>query len=180
MQEELLKQRWETVPSWTCLYVHMNMHVCPFACVDDLKMASKKETVGTTWSRLGKTIDLEGPTQFLNQVYLDCTRREPDVDHRHKNGKSDASGRIRIPDVTDESSSIVTTTDQHIMNSPTQEERKCTSAQKTTYRIVAWSCDIQGHAEQNRLRVRDCEATGTDDQRSDAAPSSNRQRFSGE
>ena len=46
------------------------------ACVDDIKLAGKKQNIGPTWKILMKDVDLGEPTSFLHHVYLGCTQRE--------------------------------------------------------------------------------------------------------
>ena len=44
--------------------------------VDDIKLAGKKQNLDPMWKILNKEVDLEGPTSFLDHVYLGCTQRQ--------------------------------------------------------------------------------------------------------
>ena len=50
------------------------------SCVDDLKMAVKKENVGRVWKNFIEIEDLEGLAPLLDQFYLGCTQHEAKVD----------------------------------------------------------------------------------------------------
>ena len=45
-------------------------------CVDDIKIAGKKQNLDPMWKILMKDVDLGEPTSFLDHVYLGCTQRE--------------------------------------------------------------------------------------------------------
>ena len=42
-------------------------------CVDDIKLAGKKQNIDPMWKALNKEVDLGEPTSFLDHVYLGCT-----------------------------------------------------------------------------------------------------------
>ena len=43
---------------------------------DDIKMAGKKQNMAPMWKKLGKNVDLDEPTSFLDHVFLGCIQRE--------------------------------------------------------------------------------------------------------
>ena len=45
-------------------------------CVDDIKLAGKKQKLDPMWKVLNKEVDLGEPTSFLDHVYLGCTQRQ--------------------------------------------------------------------------------------------------------
>ena len=45
-------------------------------CVDDIKLAGKKQNLDPMWKELNKEVDLGEPTSFLDHVYLGCTQRQ--------------------------------------------------------------------------------------------------------
>ena len=45
-------------------------------CVDDVKMAGKKQKISPMWKKLMKNVDLDEPTSCLDHVNLGCTQRE--------------------------------------------------------------------------------------------------------
>ena len=44
--------------------------------VDDVKMDGKKQNMAPMWKKLLKHVDLDEPTSFLDHVFLGCTQRE--------------------------------------------------------------------------------------------------------
>ena len=42
LEEVLLQERWEKVPSWECLHVHRQAQLFLSVYVDDIKMAGRK------------------------------------------------------------------------------------------------------------------------------------------
>ena len=49
---------------------------CSCLCMDDIKLAGKKQNISPTWKILMKDVDLGEPTSFLYHVFLGCTQRE--------------------------------------------------------------------------------------------------------
>ena len=64
------------IPNWECLFVNWEKGLFLSVCVDDIKLAGKKQNIGPTWKILMKDFDLGEPTSSLNHVYLGCTQRE--------------------------------------------------------------------------------------------------------
>ena len=48
-------------------------------CVDDIKLAGKKQNINPMWKVLNKEVDLGEPTSFLDHVYLGCTQRQCEI-----------------------------------------------------------------------------------------------------
>ena len=48
-------------------------------CVDDTKLAGKKQNINPRWKVLNKEVDLGEPTSFLDHVYLGCTQRQCEI-----------------------------------------------------------------------------------------------------
>ena len=59
------------------LYIVKRDYSCE--CVDDIKLAGKKQNLDPMWKVLNKEVDLRQPTSFLNHVYLGCTQRQCEV-----------------------------------------------------------------------------------------------------
>ena len=76
----LLKYGWEKVSNWDCLFVHREKGVFLSVCVDDIKLAGKKQTL--IRCVLNKEVDLGEPTSFLDRVYLGCTQRQCEIKQR--------------------------------------------------------------------------------------------------
>ena len=72
----LLKHGWEKIPNWECLFVHREKGLFLSECVDDIKLAGKKQNLEPMWKALNKEVDLGEPTSFLDHVYLGCTQRQ--------------------------------------------------------------------------------------------------------
>ena len=49
------------------------------ACVDDIKLAGKKQNLDPMWKVLNKEVDLGEPTSVLDHVYLVCTQRQCEI-----------------------------------------------------------------------------------------------------
>ena len=48
-------------------------------CVDDMKLAGKKQNIDPMWKVHNKEVDLGEPTSFLDHVYLGCTQRQSEI-----------------------------------------------------------------------------------------------------
>ena len=48
-------------------------------CVDDIKLAGKKQNLDPMWKVLNKEVGLGEPTSFLDHVYLGCTQRQCEI-----------------------------------------------------------------------------------------------------
>ena len=48
-------------------------------CVDDIKLAGKKQNIDPMWKVLNKAVDLGEPTSFLDHVYLGFTQRHCEI-----------------------------------------------------------------------------------------------------
>ena len=75
----MLKHGWEKVPNWECLFVHRQKGLFLSVCVDDIKLAGKKQKLDPMWKLLNKEVDLGEPTSFLDRVYLGCTQRQCEI-----------------------------------------------------------------------------------------------------
>ena len=75
-EKVLLKHGWEKIPNWECLFVHREKGLFLSVCVDDIKLAGKKQNIDPMWKLLNKEVDLGEPTSFLDHVYLGCTQRQ--------------------------------------------------------------------------------------------------------
>ena len=69
-EKVLLKYGWEKVSNWECLFVHREKGLFLSVCVDDIKLAGKKQNINPMWKVLNKEVDLGEPTSFLDHVYL--------------------------------------------------------------------------------------------------------------
>ena len=75
----LFKYGWEKVSNWECLFVHRQKGLFLSVCVDDIKLAGKKQSIDPMWKVLNKEVDLGEPTSFLEHVYLGCTQRQCEI-----------------------------------------------------------------------------------------------------
>ena len=48
-------------------------------CVDDIKLAGKKQNIDLMWKVLNKEVDSGEPTSFTDHVYLGCTQRQCEI-----------------------------------------------------------------------------------------------------
>ena len=53
------------------------------ACVDDIKLAGKKQNIGPMWKVLNKEVDLGEPTSFLDHENLGCTQKQCETKQRY-------------------------------------------------------------------------------------------------
>ena len=58
-------------------------------CVDDIKLAGKKQNIGPPWKILMRDVDLGEPTSPLDHVYLVCTRRKCQINKDSVNNYRD-------------------------------------------------------------------------------------------
>ena len=72
----LLELRWDRVPNWECLFVHRKHGLCLSVFVDDITMAGTKTDHGSHMCKrlMRNVVDLDGPTSFLDHVYLARTQ----------------------------------------------------------------------------------------------------------
>ena len=75
----MLKHGWEKVSHWECLFVHREKGLFLSVCVDDMKLAGKKQNIDPMWKVLNNEVDLGEPTSFLDHVYLGCTQRQCEI-----------------------------------------------------------------------------------------------------
>ena len=50
-----------------------------YLCVDNIKLAGKKQNLDLMWKVLNKEVDLGESKSFLDHVYLDCTQRQCEI-----------------------------------------------------------------------------------------------------
>ena len=73
----LLKYVWEKVSTWECLFVHREKGLFLSVCVDDIKLAGKKQNIDPMWKVLNKEVDLGESTSFLDRiVYIWCVLKD--------------------------------------------------------------------------------------------------------
>ena len=65
--------------NWECLFVHREKGLFLSVCVDDIKMAGKKQNIDPMWKLLNKEVYLGEPTSFLDHVFLGCTQRQCEI-----------------------------------------------------------------------------------------------------
>ena len=75
----LLKYGREKVSNWECLFVHRVKGLFLSVCVDDIKLAGKKQNIDPMWKVRSKEVDLGEPTSFFDHVYLGCTQRRCEI-----------------------------------------------------------------------------------------------------
>ena len=74
----LLKNGWEKVPNWECLFVHREKGLFLSVYVDDMKLAGKRPNLDPIWKVL-KEVDVGEPTSFLDHVCSGCTQRQCEI-----------------------------------------------------------------------------------------------------
>ena len=75
----LLKNGWEKVSNWECLFVHREKGLFLSVYVVDIKFAGKKQNIDAMWKVLNKEVDLGEPTSFLDHEYLGCTQKQCEI-----------------------------------------------------------------------------------------------------
>ena len=92
-------------------------------CVDDIKLAGKKQNIDPMWKLLNKEVDLEEPTSFFDHENLGCTQRQCETSK----------------DIVDNYRTIL------------ESRISAGGSEKLPYsenlRISAWSYDMEGHAK---------------------------------
>ena len=63
-EKVLIEKRWETVPSWECLFMHREMGLFLSVNVDDVKMGGQKYNLKPVWDKLMKQVDIGEPTSL--------------------------------------------------------------------------------------------------------------------
>ena len=125
----LLKHGWEKIPNWECLFVHRQKGFLLSVCVDDIKMAGKKQNRSPTWKILMKGVDLGEPTSSLDHVCWCSTWRECQISKEIVgNFKSMFESRI----------SAGATEKFPEAEAPGKPE---------TNTVSSWSYDMEGHAK---------------------------------
>ena len=92
-------------------------------CVDDIKLAGKKQNINPMWKVLNKEVDLGEPTSFLDHVYLGCTQRQCEI-------SKDIVDNLR-------------TMFESRISTGTNEKLPCSE----NLSISSWSYDMEGHAK---------------------------------
>ena len=100
-------------------------------CVDDIKLAGKRQNRHPMWKLLDKEVDLGEPTSFLDHVHLGCTQRQCETS----------------TDIVD------------IYRTMFESRISAGRTEKTTIPISSWSSCDMGHAK--KCVERNCELTNT-------------------
>ena len=119
-EEILLELGWVKEPNWECLFVHRNTGLFLSVYVDHIKMAGKEAEYGSM-----KNVDLDEPTSFLDHVCLECTQREC------------KPNEIIIEECTKMFESRISA----------GATKKLPGWEKPDAKTVAWSYDMEGHAQ---------------------------------
>ncbi len=75
-QDNLIKEGFESVPGWECLYVHRAKKLFLSVYVDDFKAAGDGNSLLSLHSDLKKNMNLDPPVKFDQSVYLGCEQRD--------------------------------------------------------------------------------------------------------
>ena len=118
-----MKYGWEKVSNCECLFVHREKGPFQSVCVDDIKLAGKKQNLDPMWQGLNQEVDLGEPTSFLDHVYLGCTQRKCQISK----------------DIVDNSRAM--------FESRISAERTEKLPYSENFRISSWSYDMEGHAK---------------------------------
>ena len=119
----LLKHGWEKIPNWECLFVHREKGLFISVCVDDIKLAGKKQNIETMWRVLNKEVDLGEPTSFLGHENLVSTERQCEISK----------------DIVDNYRNMC----ESRISAGATEKLPCSE----NIRLSSWSYDMEGHAE---------------------------------
>ena len=92
-------------------------------CVDDVKLAGKKENINPMWQVLNKEVALGEPTSFLDHENLACTQRQWEI-------SKDSVDNYR-------------TMFESRISAGATEKLSCSE----NLRISSWSYDVEGHAK---------------------------------
>ena len=123
--ERLILQRgWEKDSNWECFFVHREKGLFLSVCVDDIKLAGKKQNINPMRNVLNKEVDLGEPTSFLDHVYLGCTQRQCEM------------GKVVVDNYR-------TMFDSRISAGATAK----LPSSSENLRISSWSYDTEGHAK---------------------------------
>ena len=107
------------------VFVHRKQGLFLSVYVDDIKMSGKKQIMAPVWKKLMKSVDLEEPTTFLHHEKLGCTQRECKTDENIiEKYKKMFESRISA-----------------------EATEKKLGEKKPHANTVAWSYDIEGHAQ---------------------------------
>ena len=93
--------------------------------VDDIKMAGKNQNMAPMWNKSMKNVDIDEPTSFLDHVYLGWTQREC------KPNEATAGKYKKM-------------FESRISAGATEKSPGC---EKPHAKTVAWSYDMEGHAQ---------------------------------
>ena len=107
-------------------FVHRKQDLFLSVYVDDIKMAGRKQNMAPMWKRLMKFVYFDEPTSFLDHVFLGCTQRACKV-------KESTIDQYR--DMFESRISVTVT------------EKLPQWEKNLTQRTVAWSHDMEGHAQ---------------------------------
>ena len=72
----LLKDGWEKVSNWECLFVHREKGLFLSVYVDDIKLAGKKQSINPMWKVLNKEVDLGEPRSFHDHALTTTNSRK--------------------------------------------------------------------------------------------------------
>ena len=127
-EEILLELGWVKEPNWECLFVHRNTGLFLSVHADHIKCLEKKQNMDRC-----KNVDLDEPTSFLDHVYLECTQREC------------KPNEIIIEECTKMFESRISA----------GATEKLPGWEKPDAKTVAWSYDMEGHAQKYAERYRE-------------------------
>ena len=74
-----MKNGREKVSKWECFFVHREKGLLLSVCMDDIKLAGKKQNINPMWKVLNKEVDLGEPTSFLDHVHVGCTQTQCEI-----------------------------------------------------------------------------------------------------
>ena len=93
--------------------------------MDDIKIAGKKQNLASMWKKLMQNVDLDEPTSYIDHAYLGRTQHEC------------KPNEIMIEEYTKMFESRV----------PAGATEKLPGWEKPHAKTVAWSYDMEGHAQ---------------------------------
>ena len=109
----LLEHGWVKVPNWECLFVHREKGLFLSVCVDDIKLAGKKQKIDPIWKVRNEQVDSGEPPSFFDHFLwmhsktmrnkqIHCGQSQNHVriqSSRRRNGKSTKLGKTEYFDM---------------------------------------------------------------------------------
>ena len=124
-EKGLLENGWRKAPTWECLSVQRRQGLILSFYADDIKVARQEQKCEPMSNKMMDLIDMEKPTELLDQVYLGCFQRKC----------------MPNTDIIDEYRKMF---ESRISAGSTE---KLPNSGKENGKEIVWSYDMAGHAQ---------------------------------